>query len=87
MKNWEEYFLPELCMRLRVSVSGAGDPWPTKDESACVEYLKSRASRWYPSQARYERFDEAVRALVLATIAEVESAISARAETVEVTTQ
>lgn len=64
--------LLELCLDLRMAANGSADPISERETDAALAYLWYRIQRWTPSGRTEERFDEAVRALVLATIAEVE---------------
>jgi hypothetical protein len=66
--------LPEICLALRRGCNGSGEPWAEADVRATLDLLQRALATWEeetgPAFAR--RFDEAVRNLVQATIAEVE---------------
>lgn len=64
--------LPKICIELRQSLCGAADPWPDEDVAACVQLLKDRLESWRPSRPNDERFDNAMREVVRATLAEVD---------------
>lgn len=65
----------DLCLRLRMACSGSADP--IHDDEACgaLAYLRQRLLNWSPSHPSNERFDQCVRQLIHATLAEVEARI------------
>jgi len=59
-----------VCQGLHMSCFGAADPMPDAEASACYHWLTWRLEHWHhlnPSIA----YSEAVRAMILATLAEV----------------
>ncbi len=66
--------LPELCMDLRMACNGSADPISDEERDDALAYLRKRLADWKPSiLASGAAFDECVRQLVIATIAEVEA--------------
>lgn len=65
--------LLEMCLDLRMAHDGSADPISDEDTAAALAYLNYRLATWKPSiLPSGARFDECVRALVLATIVEVQ---------------
>ena len=65
--------LPEVCMDLRMAVNGSADAWDVAYLRRVVRMLQARITTWQPTVfAKSARLDEAVRALVEATLAEVQ---------------
>ena len=65
--------LLELCLDLRMAHNGSADPISEEETAAALAYLNYRLATWKPSALPSgARFDECVRALVLATIIEVQ---------------
>lgn len=72
--------LLELCLDLRMAHNGSADPISEEDTAAALAYLNYRLATWKPSALPSgARFDECVRALVLATIIEVQCRQTERA--------
>jgi hypothetical protein len=74
--------LPDLCMQLRMVCNGHGDApllrTPDWDgvQARCVQrYLESRLRAWRVGSIGALMFDEAVRSLIVATLAETANAI------------
>lgn len=42
--------LATICLDLRASISGAADPWQTKDLEEVVNMLKMRLESWFASK-------------------------------------
>ena len=59
------------CQNLRMSASGASDPWELETEA--LAYLQCCLDTWETSSvtSRYKVFDACVHALIEATLAEV----------------
>lgn len=72
-KAWyEREMLPEVCLQLRNACNGSADPWSAEKISKVCHYLRDRLKKWEPSsRADAEMLDEAVRMLVIATLAEI----------------
>lgn len=88
MSNDAEHKLPldaanllDLCLRLRMAANGSADPIAEDAMEEALRYLRLRVSEWRRSTRRSARFDECVRQLVLATIAEVEQRVTYAPET------
>jgi hypothetical protein len=65
--------LLELCLDLRMAHNGSADPISEEETAAALAYLNYRLATWKPSALPSgARFDECVRALVIATIIEVQ---------------
>ena len=64
--------LPEICIELRHAVNGAADPWPDKEIAETVRMLTMRLDTWHASIRWDQRFDDAVREMILATLELVE---------------
>ena len=63
--------IPNVCMLLRMSVSGAMDWLGFETEEKYVKYLQTCLDTWESSICeRYAVFDEAVRQLIIATLRE-----------------
>lgn len=69
--------IPTLCLDLRMACNGSADPMKDEDRNAAIAYLQSRIDAWKPSSRGQEGFDEAVRQLAIATLAEVRGNIEA----------
>lgn len=67
-----DYDLLDTCRAVHMSLTGASDP--LKDFEESVEWLRSRLEDWKPGPGRAEAFDEAVKAVLVAALAEVERA-------------
>lgn len=65
--------LLDACLDLRMACSGACDPISDEGRATQVAALEVRLAVWEPRGEPWRRFDEAVRELVRATIAEVRS--------------
>jgi hypothetical protein len=64
--------LPEICMWIRAGVNGSGEPWNERDVRATICFLRERLRVWTGSVSRQsESFDESMKKMVEATIAEV----------------
>ena len=64
-----------ICLGLRMQHCGSCDPWPDEQAAEVVECLKLRLEVWSPpSGPHWARFDDAVRELIRATLAEVGAA-------------
>jgi hypothetical protein len=64
--------LPEICLRLRMAVDGAADPWERATILSTLAMLQARLDTWEPSVLQNnERLDYAVKDMVAATISEV----------------
>lgn len=69
----EEATLLDACLGLRMACSGAADPVRDEDKLRMLDALRARLDTWQPSHhPKWEAFDEAVRQLVVATLAEVD---------------
>lgn len=62
--------LPQICMELRMACNGSATPYRPEYVEKVVAMLKERLRTWEDSPPKYARFDNAVRELVAATIAE-----------------
>lgn len=71
--------LPTLCLDLRMACNGSADPMKDEDRDGAIAYLQGRLDAWKPAVRGQESFDEAVRQLVIATLAEVKGNIAADA--------
>lgn len=72
--------LLEMCLDLRMAHNGSADPISEEDTAAALAYLSYRLATWKPSiLPSGARFDSCVRALVLATIIEVQCRQAERA--------
>lgn len=69
-----QIMLPEICLNLRMAVNGSADPWPDDQIEKTVYILQRRLDLWIDSHSRYKRVDDAVKELVIATLAEVKNA-------------
>lgn len=79
-----EHTLPEICMALHMALSGAGDPWDDEAERVAARYLRIRVARWRPSAGPlWREFDQCVKKLCEATVAEYEVRSRLRAENAE----
>jgi hypothetical protein len=67
--GWE---LPSICICLRHGVNGAADAWAPGDVQEALAMLRARLATWEEGPPQSRAVDDAVRALVEATIAEVE---------------
>lgn len=71
-----------VVSELRTSLWGASDPLSEDEETRYVEFLRSRLAAWEPSTTgRLERYDDAVRELCAAALAEYDLAVKERSET------
>ncbi len=70
------------CMTLHGSNCGSGDPCTIEQEEQAIVFLRHKLDHWYASSESTEVFDEAVRALVIASIAETNARRVRRAESV-----
>lgn len=71
----ENYFrtgLYALCEKLHMHTTGSGD-WVEPSEVGKIStYLTDRLENWKPGRDASAPFDDAVRALVMATLAELQ---------------
>lgn len=58
------------CERLHMYQTGAGDPVGDDERLEVLAWMLKRLDMWIPSSPRHERYDNAVRALLLATVIE-----------------
>lgn len=70
MEHLQRASLPHLCVEVRMSITGASDPWPNNRMRTIRDVLVARLDSWegginHPADIE---FDEAVRNLVAATI-------------------
>jgi hypothetical protein len=64
--------LLEICSCLRGGVNGSADPWRPEEIQQTVSMLEARLQTWEPSCPKISiAYDDAVYALVKATLAEV----------------
>lgn len=64
--------LPEICINLRMAMNGAGDPLDHARVLSTLAMLRQRLLWWEEGPVYSQGVDDAVRALVSATLAEVE---------------
>lgn len=65
--------LPEICSCLRAGVNGSSDAWQQKEIGKAMRLLRDTILTWEPTTVPHSKaFDEAVFAMIVATIAEVE---------------
>ncbi len=67
--------LLEICGNIRMAANGSADAWPDADMKAAIALLRERLATW-EDHKHGKRFDDAVKALVEATIAEVEGGVA-----------
>ncbi len=61
-----------VCLGLHMAHTGSADPMPAEDKARHVAWLRQRLTDWQPAHAKWERFDEAVKVLIMATLDEVD---------------
>ena len=62
-----------ICLGLHMAHTGSSDPLPEEDKASHVAWLRQRLAEWQPTaHAQWGRFDEAVKALIMATLDEVD---------------
>lgn len=61
-----------VSLGLHMAHTGSADPLPAEDKARHVAWLRQRLAEWQPSHAKWERFDEAVKAIIMATLDEVD---------------
>lgn len=59
-----------VCLALHTSHTGSAEPLPGEEEARYVAWLRQRLAEWQTPHPRTQRFDDAVKALVEATLAE-----------------
>lgn len=80
-KRWQErlcgrgIMLPEICLGLRGACNGSADPWQPDLVKETLAMLQARMDSWRPGRKVEERFDNAVKELVAATMEEVKAYI------------
>ncbi len=74
------YDLLALCLNLHCALSGVGDPLDDKDEAVYVATIYERLANWTKSGAPWLAFDEAVRGMCCAVLAEYHDRLLERAE-------
>lgn len=64
------YTLPELCIDLRMALTGSADPWRKERVLAAAKILQDALDTWVNHHRDYEQvlFDETIRMLILATL-------------------
>lgn len=67
--------LPEICLELRMNMTGASDLWNADLTSRTIKMLEARAATWVPSSSP---IDNAVFMLLMATFVEVARLLSTR---------
>ena len=60
-----------VCLGLHMAHTGSADPLPEEDKARHVAWLRQRLADWQPAPVWWTRFDDAVKALIEATLAEV----------------
>lgn len=65
-----EYSVLELCELLHMSKTGSGDTIHGKGLGTACKAIVERLAEWEPSKVPATRYDEAVRELLRATLAE-----------------
>lgn len=66
--------LPSICLALRAGINGTSDPWPQETVVEYLMMLRWRLNEWRePATEQSRRLDDAVKEMVAATVAEVES--------------
>lgn len=77
LKRQEDLFgdnetLPEICMAIRIAVSGQGDSWSQRNLLQVREFLVNRIVWWSDSKSPIDNaFDKAVLDLMKATLLEM----------------
>ena len=69
----DRYEFPSVlsCVEdLHGHVTGASDPLSTEDEAKICQFLRMRLETWQPSCAGSQKFDDAVRHLILTAVYE-----------------
>ena len=62
-----------VCLGLHMAHTGSADPLPSEDKARHVAWLRQRLADWQPTpHAKWERFDETVKTLIMATLDEVD---------------
>lgn len=64
--------LADICLFLHMAINGSADPWPDQQVRQTVTFLHQRLEHWLPSSPASRNFDDTVRQLVLAVLAEVQ---------------
>ncbi len=59
-----------VCQRLHMSHTGAGDKFSDEEVARLNRWLVSRLDEWHEPHNNSKDYDDAVRALVLAVLAE-----------------
>lgn len=62
----------DLCEYVHTHLSGSAQGLSTAFLAGCVDELRLRLSKWKAPHPRWQRYDDAVKSLVEATIAEWE---------------
>lgn len=69
MEIQQEHFgnsmLPDICILLRMSVNGSGDPWPGQKTALTLNMLSDRIDSWEHND---NPIDAAVFSLVVTTV-------------------
>lgn len=77
-ENWVGYCLPDISIRLRMSVNGAApDGLPEGVRDKTVEMLQARLDTWAPRRQQDAEFDEVVKMLVEVALKDVRGLIAA----------
>ncbi len=63
-----------VCLVLHMSHTGSSDQLSGEEEARYVAWLRQRLAEWHAPHPRTQRFDGAVKALVEATLAEIDAA-------------
>lgn len=68
-----EVSILETCEELHMTMTGASEGMSANAFRARITYLEKRLGSWHRSRGSEERYDEAVRALMLAVLAEYDN--------------
>lgn len=76
MKDKYKYDLMAVCQDLHMNHSGASDSFlcePRGFREKLIAFLRERLDNWTPSVPSFKAYDDAVKAVVEATLAECEN--------------
>lgn len=75
MEKWESVL--EICLYLHMHHNGASDPLDAETYAEYLQHITNRLSNWREGQAISKQFDDAVKSLIQATIAECNAQLPA----------